>query len=90
MKKIALLIFILLGVLSCKQESKSTSINEETNEIVSKAYPEAVSKIFDAHGGITAWNEFKGLSYEIEKPEVNEKHTVALKSRKSIINGYKK
>jgi len=86
MKKVALIVFVLSIVLSCKKEQKSTDYKEEALNVTTSIYPENVTKIFEAHGGIDVWNTFNSMYYEIEKETINEKHTVALKSRKSIIN----
>ena len=85
MKKTALLVVIIVLLTSCKQEKKTENYSQESLDVTTSIYPENVSKIFDAHGGIEQWNTFEGMYYEIEKPAINEKHTVALKSRKSII-----
>lgn len=88
MKKIALFAFISL-LFSCKTDKKSQeSVPDEvpvSTSVVKNEYPEAVSKVFDAHGGVTAWNAFKTLSFTIPKASDSETHTTALKSRKETI-----
>lgn len=86
MNKVALIVFVLTVVLSCKNEPKNKDYQKEELNVTTSIYPENVAKIFEAHGGIDAWNTFFAMYYEIEKETVNEKHTVALKNRKSIIN----
>ena len=86
MKKAALLLLTIILLTSCKQENKTKDYSEESLVVNTSIYPDNISKIFDAHGGIDKWNTFEGMYYEIEKPTINEKHTIALKSRKSIID----
>ena len=86
MKKTILLSLILIALISCKETSeKNTYQNEELN-VITTIYPESISKVFDAHGGIDAWNAMQSHVFEIEKDGQNEKTTTALKSRKSLID----
>ncbi|NND51202.1 MAG: hypothetical protein HKN54_02275 [Flavobacteriaceae bacterium] len=87
MKKLLSFVFISLLILACKEEKKESNYQDETLNVTTSIYPEEITKVFDTHGGIDSWNTFHGLSYEIEKPTVNEKHKVNLKSRESIIDG---
>ena len=87
MKRKLLLVLCMLAILSCKQKEKELNYAEEELNVTTSIYPETVTKIFDAHGGMDTWNDFKELYFEIEKPEFNEKYTVDLKSRKSL-NAY--
>jgi len=86
MKKSLIIALSLIAFISCKEESKTINYKGAELNISTTIYPETVTKIFDAHGGIDAWNTFETLYYEIEKPKVNEKYNVALKSRKSLID----
>lgn len=85
MKKSALLLFTVVLFFSCKQDTKTLDYKEEILDVTTSIYPENISKIFDAHGGIDKWNTFKKMYFEIEKPTINDKYDVALKSRKSLI-----
>jgi hypothetical protein len=85
MKKIALITCCLVILIACKQETKTENYQEAELDITTSVYPETVTKIFDAHGGIDNWNAMKGLYFEIEKPNGNDIYDVALKSRKSLI-----
>lgn len=85
MKNIIYLFVFILIFSACKNEPK-TEVSIETPDIVNAtAYPDNLDKIFKAHGGIDTWNEMESLAFEIEKPNVNDKYNVALKSRKSLI-----
>ena len=77
--------FLIVAFLlfSCKQSSdsaKSLQVVESTS--ISKEYPENISKVFDAHGGLENWNAMQGLEFTIGE-EVTTTH---LKNRKSLIN----
>jgi hypothetical protein len=85
MKNISIIACCLIAFTACKQEAKTENYSEEILNVTTSIYPETVTKIFDAHGGIDAWNTFESLYFEIEKPEGNDKYDVALKSRKSLI-----
>ncbi|MCB0462471.1 MAG: DUF6503 family protein [Flavobacteriaceae bacterium] len=85
MKRIVLTIFCLISLIACKQEQSSEDYKNAELNITTSIYPETISKMFDAHGGIDAWNTMEHLYYEIEKPEANDIYDVVLKSRKSLI-----
>lgn len=87
MKKLVLLVLVATLIFACKQNNKTPDYKNETLNVTTSVFPESIGKVFDAHGGYDAWNDFRGLSYEIVKPTVNEKHKVNLKSRMSIIDG---
>ena len=66
MKKITL--FALVAVLfACKTDkNKQEAIQEDVSVVsidVASNYPEVVTNIFDAHGGLSAWNSFRTLSF---------------------------
>lgn len=89
MKKIILLVAIVLVQLSCKQtvENKSTETPKVTKaeETVTpnrlQNVPEDIVKVFEAHGGISTFDQMNTLVFELQNPEGNEKHTTDLKSR---------
>ena len=85
MKKLSLITVSLLTLIACKQEAKVENYKDVDLDVTTSVYPEPISKIFDAHGGIDAWNAMEGMYYEIEKPTQNETYDIALKSRKSLI-----
>ena len=65
----------MLSITSCKNESKTESIVIEEvkqEDILTSIYPESISKIFDAHGGIDNWNRMQSLSFTMEKPNGKE------------------
>ncbi|MGC6431457.1 MAG: DUF6503 family protein [Jejuia sp.] len=81
--------FVLLLVVICAacKNNKTTSepYSEENLDITTSIYPDNISNVFKAHGGIDNWNTFKGLTFEMELPEGKEVTTTDLKSRKSLI-----
>jgi hypothetical protein len=85
MKKPILIAYGLMALMACKQEPKAQNYKDAELGVSTTVYPETVSKVFDAHGGIDTWNAMKSLYFEIEKPNGNDTYDVALKSRKSLI-----
>ncbi|MBT8252568.1 MAG: hypothetical protein HKN00_11460 [Flavobacteriaceae bacterium] len=89
MKKIAIGILMVTLVWGCKQDTKTTEEPAEiTEEVVTDSetnYPETLSKIFDAHGGLETWKKYKGMYFEIERSDYQEKYDVDLQNRTSRI-----
>lgn len=83
------ILVVLIFFFSCKNESKPDS--KETldsiskDEITTSIYPETITKVFDAHGGIDQWNKMKTLSFSIKRDGGNEVTTTDLKSRMELI-----
>ncbi|OEK08906.1 hypothetical protein A8C32_00230 [Flavivirga aquatica] len=86
MKKI-LLALALVSLVACKQttETKKETKQIEKTIVVSKTYPENISKIFKAHGGLDAWNSLQLLEFTMKKPKGDEVTTTNLRNRKSLI-----
>lgn len=65
--------------------SESTPATQETNSVESIAeeapYPEAVSRVLEAHGGLSDWNSQRTLRYKILREDGNESHTIDLWDR---------
>ena len=87
MKYIYFLVLTTL-IISCKQTSDRNSENIRPEDVVSKpkVYPENISKIFNAHGGLATWNAMQNLEFTIPKESGDEVTTVNLKNRKSLIS----
>jgi hypothetical protein len=80
---------LLLLVFSCKNNSKEKTTVIETlskEDITTSLYPESITKVFNAHGGIDKWNKMQTLSFTMEKPNGKEITTTDLKSRAELIN----
>ncbi|SFZ92453.1 hypothetical protein SAMN05428642_102735 [Flaviramulus basaltis] len=85
MKNVLLIVFAIL-IFSCKSNTKeTTNYSEENLDVTTSIYPESISKVFDAHGGLDKWNSMKSLVFEMQIPEGKEVTTTDLKSRKSLI-----
>ncbi|QTE22412.1 DUF6503 family protein [Polaribacter cellanae] len=81
MKKLILLLIISF-VVSCKKDSKKVTKKEEIPTIKKEHFPDQLSKVFDAHGGIKAWRNAKVLSFNKDE----EVHTTDLETRHIVIN----
>ncbi len=87
---IKLIALFCLGLVffSCK-ENKKTSIEVVAAQEITAPdppnYPEALAKVFDAHGGLAQWNNYKTLSYSMPKTNGEELQTIDLQSRKDKI-----
>ncbi len=86
MKKTALLLLTVALMFSCKQETKTNDYKNETLDVTTTIYPENISKIFKAHGGIDHWNAMQSLVFTMPSPDGNEITTTNLKSRESLID----
>ncbi|WP_281542866.1 DUF6503 family protein [Maribacter aestuarii] len=86
MKKIVLLAFFI-GLTACKEKAKSEeNLPQETEQEDSvQKFPEALDKVFGAHGGLDTWRNQRTLTYDLPKPELTETHVIDLFSRKDKI-----
>ncbi|MBS9461486.1 hypothetical protein KIM67_03625 [Flagellimonas sp. 389] len=86
-KVIILLLAIAIGACkpAPKKEEAKTSPQEESLE-PKKAFPEALEKVFAAHGGLETWNRHRTLSYDLPKKDFTETHTIDLWSRKDRVD----
>lgn len=87
MKKIMFLVAVAVFALSCKETTQQTT-TAPTPEVIktpAKEYPEGISSVFKAHGGIDTWNTMNNLSFTLKKESGDEHHTVDLKTRKVAI-----
>ncbi len=87
--KHSILALLLLAIISCKQTGKQTEkVVEvvETEVAVKKEYPQALEKVFAAHGGLENWKSQRTLVYTKggDKPEI---HTIDLVNRKDKVEG---
>ncbi|SDS30559.1 hypothetical protein SAMN04515667_1874 [Formosa sp. Hel1_31_208] len=91
MKLKGLVVFVLMMLTSCKSDKSVDAVtsidyaNEEL-DVTTSTYPETMTKVFDAHGGIDAWNQMKSLSFSMEKPDGVEVTTTNLKTRAERID----
>ncbi|MEW4922565.1 hypothetical protein [Algibacter sp. 2305UL17-15] len=81
-----LFLLLIISMVSCKDAKKETTdYSKENLDVTTSIYPENISKVFDAHGGIDNWNKMQSLVFTIKKPNGNEVTTTDLKNRKSLI-----
>lgn len=87
--KVFLVSLIFLAFLSCKEAPKEVKVEIAEPEMGAKVdtskYPEALNKVFDAHGGIENWKSKKTITFEMPKPDASEIHTIDLKNRNEKI-----
>ncbi len=81
-----LLGLVLILSISCKENTKKNTKKAVVTEVKIN-YPEALQKVFDAHGGIAAWKTKNSLGFEIIKENGNEVYLLDLKSRNELIAG---
>lgn len=82
--KLVLISLFCITMFSCKEipkEIKEEITAEKAAKIEGLKYPEALHKVFQAHGGLTNWKNKRTLSFEIPKKDKTEKHTIDLYSR---------
>lgn len=71
--------------MSCKHETRQETPFFEDGEITTSIYPEAITKVLNAHGGIDRWNSMNQLSFSIERNNGQETVVTDLKHRRSLI-----
>lgn len=90
MKPLATFLMFLLMLASCKEGPKTGNVKEDTSSTMAQTteskYPDALQKVFEAHGGINAWRGKKSLVYDMPKPKGRETHTTNLYSRRDRID----
>ena len=90
MKKIIYVSLLLVIMVSCKDKTNETKSDaepyaKEELDVTTRVYPQNLTKIFDAHGGIETWNDMETLEFSVEKPEGYEITTTDLKDRYALI-----
>ena len=84
--KNSILLLVIILIFACKNKTTpAVDYSEENLDVITSVYPENISKIFDAHGGLDHWNTMKSLKFTMKKPNGNEVTTTNLKNRKSLI-----
>jgi len=90
MKITTLLAIVLLLFTSCKDNKttetvESVDYSEEKLDVTTSVYPENISNVFNAHGGIDAWRKMKTLKFTMPKDTGDEITTTDLHNRYSLI-----
>lgn len=87
MKLQFLLFTAFIFMYSCKEKNTGVQIKDlETQAVNTKTYPDNITKVFDAHGGLDLWKQMQALQFTISDDYGNEVTKVALKSRKTQID----
>ncbi|MEO6347942.1 MAG: DUF6503 family protein [Aquaticitalea sp.] len=90
MKKLTFLLLLLLTITSCKDKKSESEMpmdtsTEQPKEVEKPKYPENLTKVFDAHGGLDTWKTMRTLEFSMENPDGNEITTTDLKERYSLV-----
>lgn len=90
MKQLTLLFILLITFASCKDKKteEPTPVDEQTEtpmEAEKPSYPENLTAVFDAHGGLETWNTMRTLEFSMEKPDGYEITTTDLKERYALV-----
>ncbi|MBU2950114.1 hypothetical protein KO493_05320 [Tamlana agarivorans] len=82
-------LFIAASIFSCKDVKKETVETPEATEteavVVESNYPEALVKVFEAHGGLDQWKKMRFLEFTMKKNGVDEVTSTDLWNRKSLV-----
>jgi len=87
MKLTNLCIFFLAIATACGSPAKEESQDQTPvatsaeSPVETLDYPQQLTQIFEAHGGMSAWSAMRSLYFEIPGDKGSEKHYIALDSR---------
>ncbi|MGM5469945.1 DUF6503 family protein [Flavobacteriaceae bacterium LMO-SS05] len=86
--KLKLLVFVaIIFMYSCKEKNaKNIEKLEESPNVTLRVYPDHISKVFEAHGGLAVWKQMQTLEFTIPGKNGTEVNRVDLKSRKTLID----
>jgi hypothetical protein len=87
MKNSFLIFLLLLLCISCDDKKPEESQQAKSQTEDHERFPDALHKVFEAHGGLETWRAMNNLCFEMEKPDGVEVHSTDLNSRKSLIEG---
>ena len=90
MKFKSLIVVLVLLFISCKNDKstepvESIDYSETELDVTTSAYPESISKVFDAHGGLDSWKTMQTLKFTMTKTSGKEVVITDLSNRKSKI-----
>ena len=95
MKNLIFAIALLFVFSACKQNNTKPEVVESTEninktlEVANITYPENLTKVFNAHGGIDAWKSMQSIAFTMQKPDGKEITTTNLSSREALIESPK-
>ncbi len=80
-------VFFLILMMSCAKDKKHQYEKEvETETFAKPNFPEELSKVFNAHGGLKDWQKMKSLRFGMSKNDGIEITTTDLQSRSELID----
>jgi len=88
MNKLTILL-LFFGLTACKQNPKTEKTEAPVQQEASEneaVYPDALMKVFEAHGGLAQWKKQRTLSFVLPNPNLSETHTIDLWARKDRID----
>lgn len=90
MKLNSLFLIICIVFASCKDDKKNDTMDsidysETELDITTSIYPESISKVFKAHGGLDTWSAMQTLKFTMLKESGDEITITDLQHRKSKI-----
>ena len=87
-KSLALIVLLILS--SCKDANQkvesSTDYSKENLDVTTSVYPDNISKVFEAHGGLDKWQQMQTLKFTMPKESGDEVTTTDLHNRSSLID----
>ncbi|AYN68520.1 hypothetical protein D1013_14585 [Euzebyella marina] len=82
-------IIIVVFLISCKEApsktAKSNDLPIEVEGVILSEFPTDFISVLEAHGSLKAWKKQRTLTFEIEKGEITETHTIDLKTRQDVV-----
>ena len=88
MKNLLFFLAIACTAIACNNQPTAETQAEPTVDV--SKYPEALQKIFEKHGSLTAWKALKAMSYEIvDTTAGNELQMIDLHDRREVIKSPK-
>lgn len=77
-----ILLPVCLLAFACGEPTpEAQETNSAETSLAETTYPENISRVLEAHGGIDAWNSQRTLSYKILRESGDESHTIDLWNR---------
>lgn len=91
MKKTVLILLSLFAFVSCNNKATNTDIAPTvkdtvvTDSVIPIVYPESLNNVFLTHGGLSAWEGFEKIVFNVHKSRTIESHEVDINEAKALI-----
>lgn len=85
MMKNVLIVFCVLCVINCDNSPKSEKKISRKFQVEQSRFPTVLEQMFEVHGGLNSWEQMKRLEFSFDNSNTTERHSVDLKSRKTLI-----